>query len=627
MAEPVYSPFGYVCVFVVFFSIKTSTAVLGDDVLQTINTGRTKANSVFSINDRVNVDYRALKGLTQTCKLTVDEDDKTKRDCFYRMCRCTNTTADCSNNNGNLTFIPKLPRSIRFLNFSGNSLGAIPEGFFANVSGLTSLSLNNNSISYIHPQAFKSLKKLRSLYINHNSNLTAAALRSVFSIKSLECLDLRYNGLRELPDDRLLGGVLPNLVALFLHDNYLELVNLTVFQQLPKLGVLSWGANDVYRFIPAEMQQLQRIDLFSNRIVDFPQTCKTDLNPASSELRFVSQRTNEANSPGESRFPQLKVLLLNKNKIDNLPAKICLPELEYLDLSGNFFPRLPTDMFKPTLFPKIHYLFLENLDTHVEHIQPYAFRHPELKFLSLMYNDIDFSIDTRYSDLSFAGCPKLQSLQLSHNYFTEVSDDRFTSLVGNVSTLEFLYLGGVGLQQVTTRTFSSLHKLRVLELYQNKIPAIPDGAFDSNKDLYELQLNENRITTVTPSTFSQELKTNLTWLDLSGNPFICDCDLRWFSDWLQSGDRAFSHSWSMHYNCTNLDNSPVASFRMVEQACILHYSQSTAVIVVCSVALVGVCLAMLVWHFRWRIRLKLYEVSRGHEHLRRHVLRTGKYVF
>nr|ARQ14826.1 toll-like recptor 8 [Oncomelania hupensis] len=542
-----------------------------------------------------------------TCKTLYTRDVSAKAtDCFQHMCCCTQTVADCSGNGENLTFIPSLPSSIRFLNFSTNAVLNVTEDFFANVTGLVSVDLSNTNLLSIHPNAFRRLRKLKVLFLSHNANLTTAALQPVFDIRRLQCVDLRYGTLQALPDNLFKANALPDFQAIFLHANDIEVVNMTLFKSLPSLTTLAWGLNDVYHLTSAPMPELDTLDLFSNRLVKFPETCAED--------------------GVTSLFPKLRILDLMKNKLDSIPTSLCLPSLKDLDLGGNYFPHLYTDMFRPQLFPSLEHVFLEYIGTRVESIKPFAFRHPNLTMISLMYNDIDFTIDNQYSDDAFAGCPKLTVLQMSHNYFTEVTDQRFLRLFGRLSNLETLYMGGAGLQQISLRTFASFPRLKVLELYQNKVGSVPEGAFDHNPELYELQLNENRIPTVTEATFSQKLRDQFTWLDLSGNPFSCDCDLRWFSAWLRNNNTAFSHAWTT-YNCSNVDQLPVERFTLPDQACMLDHWKLNIIIAVNVIVIIVIVAFSLLFRFQWLLRLRLYELFRGSSDVRRRIIQSGNFDF
>jgi hypothetical protein len=144
----------------------------------------------------------------------------------------------------------------------------------------------------------------------------------------------------------------------------------------------------------------------------------------------------------------------------------------------------------------------------------------------------------------------------------------------------------------------------LLELHQNKVSEVPDGAFNKNLNLYKLQLNENRIAKIGEATFSPELRSKFSWLDLSGNPFICDCDLRWFSDYLRTNHTPFRHSWTT-YNCSNLDDKPVESFHVVAQACIWNQTIHKAIIAAVSIFIIILCLVAFLFHYRWLFKLKV----------------------
>jgi hypothetical protein len=198
-------------------------------------------------------------------------------------------------------------------------------------------------------------------------------------------------------------------------------------------------------------------------------------------------------------------------------------------------------------------------------------------------------------------------------------------MFANLTNMEFFFMGGAGAQDLFASTFSSFPRLKRLLLYENKISDIPDGAFDQNTQLYELQLNENRIQAVQESTF-KTLQNSLRKLDLSGNPFVCDCDLRWFSAWMRNNHSLFSKSWTT-YNCINLAGSSVKEFRMTPQACMLHQDTAETIIYATSFFTLLVVGLSLGFHYHWFLWLRLYESFRGPSDLRRRVIRTGHFDF
>ncbi|PVD39146.1 hypothetical protein C0Q70_01774 [Pomacea canaliculata] len=115
--------------------------------------------------------------------------------CFDEgRCRCNNITADCSSNNGSLTYVPRLPIDVQVFNFSSNNLSHIPDGFFSNVSQVWLLDLCQNGLTSLSPRAFQELQNLTTLFLNGNS-LIYKALTPVFHIRSLTNLQILCNNL------------------------------------------------------------------------------------------------------------------------------------------------------------------------------------------------------------------------------------------------------------------------------------------------------------------------------------------------------------------------------------------------------------------------------------------------
>ncbi|XP_025089286.1 toll-like receptor 2 [Pomacea canaliculata] len=286
-------------------------------------------------------------------------------------CRCNNTTADCSSNNGLLTYVPRLSFDVQVFNFSSNNLSHIPDGFFSNVSQVWLLDLCQNGLTSLSPRAFQELQNLTTLFLN---------------------------------------------------------------------------------------------DLQNNRLFDFPQTC--------------DQVT------GESFFPNLEQLLLNKNMISSIKDPI---------------------------------------------------------------------------------------------------------------------------HSISYDTFSSFVSLESLYLYGNLMKFLPDGCFSALKKLKVLSLNNNFISVISMDTFAQETRYSLKKIDLSGNPFYCSCDIRWFKEWLSTRPKTFGNYGQEGYMCDNIPNTQVQLFRINDQACLLGHAAAALNIAVIIIVLIVFIISIVFFRYRWHLRLVMYE--------------------
>ena len=64
------------------------------------------------------------------------------------------------------------------------------------------------------------------------------------------------------------------------------------------------------------------------------------------------------------------------------------------------------------------------------------------------------------------------------------------------------------LKKIVHTLFPGLKNLRILSLHGNDISMVPEGAFDD--------------------------KSSITHLAIGSNPFYCDCNLKWLSDWVKA---------------------------------------------------------------------------------------------
>ena len=521
------------------------------------------------------------------------------------MCRCKGVSADCSRNYGRLAFIPKFPENIRFLNFSLNNLTAIPsDDFFLNITNIYVLDLSSNRLKEISRGAFKVFKSLTVLLLICNYQLTYQSLGPVFGVRTLMSLDLRHGTLPAPPVGLFRRYPLPRLQRLYLHNNHLRITNMSVFTPLRNLRVLGLSANGISFLTTDYFPQLQELNVGRNSLDSFPSTCTGN---------------------GSSLFPHLTKLILLSNKISKMEMEICLPRLRLLNLNWNHFSVFQSDQFSSTRFPRLYELAVSAMRTKNRGIQKHAFRNKMLRIISLIFNNIDFNADDVDGD-SFAGCPRVITLQLSHNYFNGLSENKFIRLFGNLTKLNRLYMGNGNIQSISAKMFARFKSLARLVLYQNCITDLPDAIVDGLANLTEFDVNANRISVVRETTFSAAVRQRLNCLDLSENPFLCSCDLLWFQRWLVSKPHVFTH-YSQNYSCSNLPHTNVTSFYLNEQACLLSHNANVLIISSVTLILLAMILFSPLYRYRWHIRLLLHEAFRGRGDARIQRLQAGNFEY
>jgi hypothetical protein len=85
-----------------------------------------------------------------------------------------------------------------------------------------------------------------------------------------------------------------------------------------------------------------------------------------------------------------------------------------------------------------------------------------------------------------------------------------------------------------TGAFMSLSHLTKLDLSSNLIKSINKKAFMGLVSIKELDLRNNSITSVQEQAFSD--MSALTKLHLNSSSLLCDCNLKWFPQWLASSN-------------------------------------------------------------------------------------------
>uniref|UniRef100_A0A8C3J4J3 Leucine rich repeat containing G protein-coupled receptor 5 n=1 Tax=Calidris pygmaea TaxID=425635 RepID=A0A8C3J4J3_9CHAR len=290
----------------------------------------------------------------------------------------------------NITKLPSNPvHNLRFLEelrLAGNGLTYIPKGAFAGLFNLKVLMLQNNQLRQVPTEALQNLRSLQSLHL-HNNRIYSLGKKCFDGLHSLETLDLNYNSLDEfptairtltnlkelgfhsnniksIPERAFVGN--PSLITIHFYDNPIQLVGKSAFQHLPELRTLTLnGASQITEFpdltgttslesltltgaqitsLPKsacdQLPNLQVLDLSYNLLEDLP--CFT----ACKKLQKIDLHHNEIGEIKADTFRQLAALrsldlAWNKIKIIHPNAFSSLPSLIKLDVSSNLLSSFP----------------------------------------------------------------------------------------------------------------------------------------------------------------------------------------------------------------------------------------------------------------------------------------------
>ena len=211
--------------------------------------------------------------------------------------------------------------------------------------------------------------------------------------------------------------------------------------------------------------------------------------------------------------------------------------------------------------------------------------------------------------MHFQRLNRLEKLDISRNADLFIVPTTLQSAFQNLFSLEIINLGGCGIEELPVGMFNNTTKLTDVGLYSNGIKFWNPDVFAPLRHLQILMLARNRIASVNIASFSQV--TSLQQLDLSLNPFACNCDLMWFLEYVQNNNIfVIDIGHASSYACASPESLICVSVlhsNLSHDDCISHTDLTIALSTAAAILISAIVFAV-VYKGRWYIRYYLFLI-------------------
>uniref|UniRef100_A0A669E1W4 Slit homolog 3 (Drosophila) n=1 Tax=Oreochromis niloticus TaxID=8128 RepID=A0A669E1W4_ORENI len=505
-------------------------------------------------------------------------------------------------------------RLLERLDLSENQIQAVPRKAFRGITGVKNLQLDSNHISCIEDGAFRALRDLEILTLNNN-NITLIPLSSFNHMPKLRTLRLHSNNLHcdcqlsWLSDWlRARRGLAPftqcmapaHMRGLNVPDvqkkdfvcngESFSLLRCSYVTVCPPSCSCNNNIVDCRRKglteIPVNLPEgIVEIDLSKNQISDIAADAFSGLPNVNGSLHFRLLNANKINCLRVNAFQDLQnlnLLSLYDNKLQTISKGLFTPlrSIKTLHLAQNPFMcdchlkwladylfdnpietsgarcshprRLANKRISQVKGKKFRCTGREYFEDYRSRLSGECFQDlvcPEkcrcegtvvdcsnLKLTRIPPHIPEHTTDLRLNDNEivvleatgiFKKLPNLRKINLSNNKLKDIREGAFDGAGG---VLELL-LTGNKLTALQGRVFRGLSGLKTLMLRSNQISCIDNSTFTGLSSVRLLSLYDNRISSIAPGSFST--LHSLSTINLLSNPYVCDCHLAWLGQWLK----------------------------------------------------------------------------------------------
>ncbi|XP_018324273.1 toll-like receptor 3 [Agrilus planipennis] len=493
-------------------------------------------------------------------------------------------------------FVPNLIK----VSLSENEFVNIDEHAFSSMASsvIEELNLVLCQIENISSKALLPLRKLQVLRLGENnfeaSTVTNLLETSIDNNVPLKMLNLYGNGFRKSPPKAMLKVLAKsNITHLCMSKNQFEIISDTTFPSNDKLEYLDLR-EDVILNITADgfagMSNLKTLLLSGNKLSCIPDGVLLE------SLTYLDLSTNS----GDSYFPSY--FSLGRRRFSKMKA------LKLLNLSYNRINSILNESFVG--LDNLEIMGLKNAT--VFHIQPYSFQPlRKLKILNLENNP--FPTNTPLTADLFYGLDSLEVLLLGGCMISDLSDK--IPIFSHLKHLHHLGLERNHLTTLSSDVFFPLSKLKSIDLTDNFLVSWEQRLFENSSSLQVVHAGHNRMSYMTEAMLND--LSNLTQIDLKGNPFNCDCySLQPLIKWMEFHiNLSVLNNTELYPNCVfssgnttsiNVDYLKVIRNKMAKCDQLIQNFSFIPLIVIAIIITVITCITYL---YRWQIKYFLFVIS------------------
>ncbi|KAM8972039.1 uncharacterized protein RCH25_017652 [Pelodytes ibericus] len=403
--------------------------------------------------------------------------------------------------------------ALRQLNLSSNKIESLKNGMFEGLQNLTKLSLDNNQIVTIEYNAFSGMPNLKTLGLSSNRINTLEAMGTAFQIGRLEGIHIANSSLQHFSTNAF-SHISTNLSLIDASYNSFSTLSIVtdILQTLNHLDIsfnkkpVSWNLTDpcflrglnklnmeAMKLTPTAVSKIiQSLSCSSLEEINLGHLHLTDSDLVIQKICLSHPKIKiiqlQGNNYTEFRVDTflnctfLKVLDVSHNFFEHVPMSTFqhLGSLQQLSLSNNMLSSIPADLSTT--------MSLERMDL--------SYNHLSVVFLneSKSYNNLkslDLSGNKMYLFYSSSlGVWHLQSLNLGDNHLLDITH----SFKASLKLLDSLWLRKNKLSSLSSNTFKNLISMKYLNLIENQIEEIENGAFVGLGNLHSLLLGSNKLT-------------------------------------------------------------------------------------------------------------------------------------